>query len=49
MVARRRLEYGAYDESTRTALLLIDYAMTCVLVLTNVDLTRFRCTDLRGG
>jgi CRP-like cAMP-binding protein len=26
---RRRLQFGAYDVPTRTALLLIDYALTC--------------------
>src|SRR6185312_11135220 len=43
---RRRLENGAYDVLTRTALLLIDYAMTCGEQTSEGISIKLRQTDL---
>jgi CRP/FNR family cyclic AMP-dependent transcriptional regulator len=44
--SRRRLEFGAYDVPTRTALLLIDYAVSCGEPTTGGISIKLRQSDL---
>jgi CRP/FNR family cyclic AMP-dependent transcriptional regulator len=46
---RRRLESGAYDVSTRTALLLIEYAVTCGEKANGVITINLRQSELAEG